>query len=86
MKSENDKFFPMKFHSNWNRKFSDVIIWLSVYGGNKIQQGEEVIMILITGGNYQFCDGMTCPFCKKHCNRAANSVSQSKILKRKVTK
>lgn len=41
---------------------------------DSVENGKK---LLITGGNYQFCDGVTCPFCKKHCNRAANSVSQS---------
>lgn len=158
----------MKFPSNLKYKYSNVIMWLSTYDGNEMQQGEdnmarptrcrricmepaydsffpdgfltgeEVIMtldeyeairlidleeytqhecakqmnisrttvaeiyksarykmadsvvngkkLLITGGNYQFCDGVTCPFCKKHCNRAANSVSQLKILKKEGNK
>ena len=43
--------------------------------------------LLITGGNYPVLRWHDMSFCKKHCNRAANSVRQSKILqKRKVRK
>ena len=31
----------MKSHSNLNHKFSNVIIQLSTYDGNKMQQGED---------------------------------------------
>lgn len=60
-----------------------------IYKSARYKMADSVVngkKLLITGGNYQFCDGMTCSFCKKHCNRAANSVRQSKILKRKVRK
>ena len=60
-----------------------------IYKSARYKMADSVVngkKLLITGGNYQFCDGTTCPFCKKHCNRAANSVRQSKILKKEGKK
>ena len=54
-----------------------------IYKSARYKMADSVVngkQLLITGGNYQFCDGMTSPFCKKHCNRAVNSVVRSEIL------
>ena len=60
-----------------------------IYKSARYKMADSVVngkQLLITGGNYQFCDGMTSPFCKKHCNRAVNSVVRSEILKKEGNK
>lgn len=38
-----------------------------IYKSARYKMADSVVngkKLLITGGNYQFCDGTTCPFCK----------------------